>query len=312
MSTQESLRSAAVLEPASWHEEELGGAPSRWRSFLSHALSRPLQSIAALVFVSILAVAAIGPFLPLTDPNTQNLLARLSDPMTRDATGTLHVFGTDQLGRDILSRVVHGARVSIGVAVATVLIAGTFGSFIGLLAGYNGGLVDQVVMRVIDFQMAFPGLLFAIFLLYVLGSNISNLIILLALLSWISFARIARAQALTVKTQTYVESAHAMGCRPIRILLRHILPQLLPVLLVIAVFDFATVMLAEAGLSFLGLGVQPPDSSWGRMIAEGQQFVYSGGWWLFFIPGLAIFVTVLSARLSSELIQEWLGPVVNR
>lgn len=286
--------------------------PSLARLIINEAKRRPLQFGAFAVFLAILAIALVGPALPLADPNDQNLLGRLSEPMSTDASGTFHIAGTDQLGRDVLSRVVSGARVSIGVALVTVALAGIIGSTIGLIAGYYGGIVDQVVMRLIDLQMAFPSMLIAIFLLYLLGSNLTNLVFLLVLLSWVGFARMARAQTLTVKTQTYVESAQVLGCHPIRILLRHILPQLAPVLLVIAVFDFAGVMLAEAGLSFLGLGVQPPDSSWGRMIAEGQQFVYSGGWWLFLIPGLAIFVTVLSAKLSSDLFQEWLGPTAKR
>lgn len=286
----------------------LGDSRSAWRAAWESLRSRPayLVSVGALLLLVLLALA--GTLLPLPDAADQNLSERLSPPFTRSAEGTLHVAGTDQLGRDTLSRTVAGARVSLGIALATVLIAGPVGSVVGLVAGYRGGLFDQIVMRLVDLQMAFPTLLFAVFLLYLVGASVVNLVILLSILSWISYARMARAQTLSLRNQVFVESAAALGCSNARILFRHILPHLLPVLTVVAVFDFGAVMLAEAGLSFLGMGVQPPDVSWGRMISEGQSFIYSGGWWLFLIPGLAIFVAVLSARIASSWVQELLGP----
>ena len=312
---QERLSSAApVVRPAprpgqkSESQAALGNPPSPWSAAWDSLRSRPAYLISVGALLALVLLALAGTLLPLPDATDQQLSERLSPPLTRSADGTLHVAGTDQLGRDTLSRTVAGARVSLGIALATVLIASPIGSVVGLVAGYRGGLLDQIVMRLVDLQMAFPTLLFAVFLLYLVGASVVNLVILLSILSWISYARMARAQTLSLRNQVFVESAAALGCSNARILFRHILPHLLPVLTVVAVFDFGAVMLAEAGLSFLGMGVQPPDVSWGRMISEGQAFIYSGGWWLFLIPGLAIFSAVLSARIASSWVQELLGP----
>ncbi len=277
------------------------------RQLFRHLRRRPLQSASVIVLGLMVLLAIAGSALPMNDPQAQDLRARLSPPMTRTADGTLYVLGTDQLGRDVLSRIVIGARISLGIAFLAMIVSGVFGSAAGLLAGYRSGIADHAIMRLVDIQMAFPTILLAIFLLYLIGTTLLNLILLLSLMGWISYARMARAQTLSVKQQPFVESAIAIGAGSPRVLFRHILPHLAPVLLVIAVFDFATVMLAEAGLSFLGLGVQPPDTSWGRMIADGQAHVFTGGWWLFVFPGIAIFLTVLSARLSSTLILSRIG-----
>lgn len=175
------------------------------------------------------------------------------------------------------------------------------------MTGYFRGPVDHVVMRFADLQMAFPSLLLAIFMLYVVGPGIVPLIVLLSVLSWVGYARITRAQTLSLRTQPFVEAAVGLGATPARVLLRHVLPQLVPLLAMIFVLDFGTVMLAEAGLSFLGLGVQPPSASWGSMVADGREFVSSGAWWLFLTPGAAIFLTVFSANLTSRWVQSLLG-----
>lgn len=302
----------ATQSAGQWSEQQssqgLSQQRSVWHDVWSSLRGRPVHLLSVTILLVLVGLAVGGSALPLPDAGEQHLNARLSPPLTRTEDGTLHLAGTDQLGRDTLSRAIAGARVSLGIALATVLVAGPIGSIIGLVAGYRGGLVDQLVMRLVDLQMAFPTLLFAVFLLYLVGASVLNLVILLSILSWISYARMARAQTLALRNAVFVESATALGCSNLRILFRHILPHLVPVLTVVAVFDFGAVMLAEAGLSFLGLGVQPPDVSWGRMIAEGQAFIYSGGWWLFLLPGLAIFMTVLAARISSAWIQDFLEP----
>jgi len=272
-------------------------------SFILH----PFRSAVVLLLAAMLLVVLLGPVLPLPDPKTQALLDRLQPPLTRGSDGVLHVLGTDQLGRDVLSRVVAGGRVSVGVALLAVVIAGVAGSALGLVAGYRLGAVDQLVMRAADLQMAFPPLLLAVVLLYLLGPSLRNLVLLLAAFGWVAYARIARAQTLSLRGQPFVEGAVALGCTETRVLLRHVLPHLLPALVVTAVFEFAGVMLAEAGLSFLGLGVQPPAASWGLMLAQGQQFVTSGGWWLIAVPGLAIFLVTFPTNLASRWAQELLG-----
>jgi peptide/nickel transport system permease protein len=277
-------------------------------SVLRRSTRHPFGAVtfAGLILIALLAV--VGPALPLPDQERQSLRDRLLPPLSRDREGTLHLAGTDQLGRDVLSRTIAGARLSLGIAAGAVVISGFFGAMIGLIAGYRRGLPDFVAMRLVEIQMAVPPLLLAIFLLYLLGSSILNLIVLLSILNWWAYTRIVRGETLKLRSAAYIEAAVVAGCSQSRLLFRHLRPQLVPVLVVVAVLDFGAVMLAEAGISFLGFGVQPPDSSWGRMVAEGQTFVTTGAWWLFATPGLAIFATVLLARLSSSWVQEMLGP----
>lgn len=273
---------------------------------------RTVSAAAAAVLAMIVATVASAPMLPLPDPNAQTLADRVVPPLSRGADGTRYPAGTDQLGRDVLSRTVYGGRLSVAVAVAVVLLSSVTGSVVGLVAGYQLGWFDVAAMRLADFQMAFPPLLLAVFLLYELGPNIGNLVALLAAFGWVRYARVARAQTLALRALPFVEGAVGVGCSDRRILLRHLLPHLLPTLSVVAVFEFAGVMLAEAGLSFLGLGVQPPAASWGLMLSQGQQFVTTGGWWLIVAPGGAIFLTTLCANLSARWAQTLLqrGKVV--
>jgi peptide/nickel transport system permease protein len=195
----------------------------------------------------------------------------------------------------------------LALALAAVIVSGIFGTMLGLVAGYRGGIFDYAVMRLVDFQMAMPSLLLAIFLIYLLGPSLLNLVILLSVLSWSSYTRIVRSDTLGLRSADYVDAAIIGGANQRRILGKHILPQVLPVLSVAAVFDFSAVILAEAGISFLGFGVQPPQTSWGRMISEGQEFITTGAWWLFAAPGVSIILTVLSVRLGSSWVGHLLG-----
>ena len=278
-----------------------------WQKLRTAARRQPVGFVAAVAFVVLMLVILAGPFLPLPPGDAQALRDRLQPPLSRGADGTFHIAGTDQLGRDVLSRTLSGATVSLGVAGATVAVSGVVGAFIGLVAGYRRGGVDVIAMRLVDIQMAVPPLLLAIFLLYLIGTSLLNLVLLLSILSWWSYTRIVRAETLRLRNAPFVEAAIVAGCSQWRVLFRHVLPQMVPVLIVITIFDFSSVMLAEAGISFLGFGVQPPNSSWGRMIAEGQTFVTTGAWWLLGLPGLAIFVTVLLARLGSSWLQAVVG-----
>ncbi len=270
---------------------------------LRAARQQPFYAAAAALLFLMVAVAIAGPFLPLADPQAQSLQDRLLPPFSQGADGTFYIAGTDNLGRDTFARTVQGARLSIGIAAAAALIAGLIGSVIGVVAAYRGGTIDMLIMRMVDLQMAFPGLVLAIFLLYLLGSTVTNLVILLVIFSWAVFARMSRAQTLSLRNQAFVEGAVAVGATDARIIVRHIVPHLIPVMAIIGVFDFAGVMLAEAGLSFLGLGVQPPGISWGLMISQGREFINTGGWWLVIIPGLALSLTCLAANLTSRWIQ---------
>lgn len=264
-------------------------------------------SIAVAGFLLLVLVVVSSPVLPLPDAQEPNLIARLQAPGYVAADGTTHWLGTDQLGRDVLSRTLQGGRISLLVAALTVVISGTIGTAIGLLAGFRGGWFDSAVMRLVDFQMALPALLLAIFLLYIIGSSVTNLVILLSIMSWYSYTRVVRSEVLSLRNAVYVEAARCIGASDRRLMFKHMLPQVMPVLLVVAIFDFGVVMLTESGISFLGLGIQPPDTSWGRMISEGQTFITTGAWWVFAAPGAAIFLTVLSLRLSSDWIGRLLG-----
>lgn len=264
---------------------------------------QPFYASGAVFLLLAVLVAGLAPALPIADPAEQSLGDRLLPPLSQGADGTFYVAGTDQLGRDTFARTVHGARLSMGIAAAAAIIAGIAGSAVGVLAAYRGGFLDTVTMRLVDLQMAFPGLVLAIFLLYIIGSSVLNLVLLLVFFSWATFARMARAQTLSLRNQAFVQGAVAVGAGDIRIVVWHILPHLVPVLAIVAVFDFAGVMLAEAGLSFLGLGVLPPDISWGLMLSQGCEYVNTGGWWLVLLPGLALSLTALAANLTSRWIQ---------
>lgn len=280
-----------------------GRVPRIWTEVRRH----PSYAAAAGVLVLVVGLAVLGPLLPMRDATTPVLSDRLLPPLSTGESGTFYLAGTDHLGRDILPRLISGAQVTVGIAALVSVIGTVLGTTLGLLSGYRGGFVDALVMRIADLQMAFPSLLLAIFMLYILGSGILQLIGLLAVLSWISYARMCRAQTMSLRRQPFVEAAIALGASPSRVLFRHILPQLSPLLAMLVVLDFGTVMLAEAGLSFLGLGVQPPSTSWGAMVNNGREFISSGAWWLFITPGLAIFITVFAANLTSRWAQELLG-----
>ena len=258
-----------------------------------------------VLLLTILA-AVFAPALAPYSPTKQDLGDRLQPPIWWGGT-TAHVLGTDQLGRDLLSRMLFGARVTLFVSVAVVLIAGTFGIVVGLVSGYVGGLTDTVIMRVIDTLLAFPGILLALVILYAVGPSVTLLVVVLSINGWMVYARMARGSVLTLRKAEYVEAAEVVGARPTRVMFRHLLPNLASPLLTLAVLEFARIILAEAALSFLGYGVQPPKSSWGLMIAQGQNYL-SSAWWLVVIPGIAISLTVLASNLFASWLRIYADP----
>jgi len=254
---------------------------------------------AAVPLVAYVVVAVVGPWVLPYDPVATATGDRLRAPGTLLADGTRTWLGTDQLGRDLLAQVVAGARISLTVAVATVAIGGLLGAAVGLLAGYFGRWWDAVTMRVADIQLAFPGLLLAILIAAVLGPSVRNVIITLAVTRWVSFARVARASALAVRGRDFVASARVIGAGHGRILTRYILPQAAPPLLVLAAVEIGLVVLSEASLSFLGLGVPLDEASWGATIANGRDYLGSA-WWIATIPGIALAGLVLSVSVLSD------------
>lgn len=262
----------------------------RWvRRFL-----RNRQALAgALIVLMFASTALFAPILAPHSPSTQNLREDLHPPRAD------HLFGQDKLGRDVLSRVIYGARVSLLVGLLVVGIAGTVGLFIGAVAGYAGGRVDELLMRLVDILLAFPGIVLAIGLSAVLGPSLRNVLLALSVIGWTGYARLVRGEVLAWREREFVTAAVALGAEPVRVLARHIIPQLLAPLLVQATFGMAGAIVAEASLSFLGLGVQPPTPSWGAMVNEGRSFLLIAPHIALF-PGLAIMLTVLGLNLLGD------------
>jgi peptide/nickel transport system permease protein len=261
---------------------------------------------AAILLVVGICAAAPGWIAP-ADPNEQNLLARFTRPATRSADGTLAVLGTDQLGRDVLSRVVHGAKTSVLIGLSAVLVAGAVGTGLGLLAGMRGGPWDHAIMRLADMQFAFPFILLAITVIGVLGASVRNIILVVGLSNWCAYARVVRAETLAIREKAFVDAARALGVPLGSIVRRHVLPNVSASLIVVATFGVAGAILTEAGLSFLGLGVPLEIPSWGGMLAEGRQFVDTR-YWLALFPGAALFVTVLGINLLGDALRDALDP----
>jgi peptide/nickel transport system permease protein len=275
------------------------GATSASRSFLGD-LWRDKAGFFGLMFLIVLVLLAVfAPLIAPYDPAAQQLTDRLQPPAWTAEGTSAHLLGTDNLGRDVLSRLLFGARVSILVGFAVVAIAGTFGVVAGLIAGYKGGRVDSVVMRVVDTQVAFPGLLLALIILTVVGPSPTTVIIVLSINGWMVYARVTRGAVLSVKERGYVEAAELVGAKSKRVIFRHILPGLTAPLLTLVILEFARIILAEAALSFLGLGIQPPQTSWGLDVAIGRDYIFNS-WWLVTFPGIAIALTVLSANMVAS------------
>lgn len=276
-----------------------GPGPALWKQLRK---SIPAQ-IGLAILVFIIALATIGPVFGL-DPERQNLASRLLPPWWLG--GGEGWLGTDQLGRDVLARLMHGARVSLFVAVLAVMIGGTLGVTLGVVAGYFGRLLDSIIMRMADVQLAFPNILLMILIVGVLGPSVPTLIAVLGVTSWVLYARVVRGQVLSIRQSEYIEAAAAIGVPDWRIIAEHVVPNTLPVVIVIASFSAAQMIIAESALSFLGLGVQPPDSSWGRMLADSRDHLTTSPW-LAIAPGVAIVATVLSINL----IGDWLRDVID-
>jgi len=281
-------------------------ARARWRR-TRVLLGAGGARLGAAILLATAACAAVPGLLAPLDPNEQRLLARFTPPASRTADGTLAVLGTDQLGRDILSRVIHGARTSVLIGLSAVLLAGALGTGLGLAAGIRGGPWDHAVMRLADLQFAFPFILLAITVIGVLGPSIRNIVLVVGLSNWCAYARVVRAETLALRERAFVDAARALGAPLGRVVWRHVLPNVSASLIVVATFGVAGAILTEAGLSFLGLGVPLEIPSWGGMLAEGRQFVDTR-YWLALFPGAALFVTVMGINLLGDALRDALDP----
>lgn len=277
------------------------------------AMFKDVFVLAASVFLLALLIgAAFANFIAPFDPLLPNIFANRLPPMSvatgMDGSEQLHLLGTDALGRDMLSRLIFGARASLSVAAVSVLISGILGTILGLLAGFYGALTESIIMRAVDAFMAVPSLLIALFVLFIIGGGLVNMVIIFALVRWVVYARLARGITLSLKETSFVEAARAIGASDARILFRHILPNMMSPILVLATLEVALLVLAEAGLSFLGFGLLPPEPSWGLMIARGREYMREA-WWMITLPGLAIFLTTLSLNLVANWLRTIMDPV---
>jgi peptide/nickel transport system permease protein len=256
-----------------------------------------------LILVAMALAALLANVISPADPLAGNLQARLVAPFTRAD----HLLGTDPIGRDVLARLIYGARISLFVGSVSVLAAFVLGGLLGLLAGYVGGWVDTVLMRVADVQLSFPSFLLAISLMAVLGAGLVNVILALSINGWVRYARVMRSGVLPLRQVDYVAAARVAGGGPVRIMLRHVLPNVVTPVLVLATLALGGNIIAESSLSFLGLGVDPQTPSWGSMLSDGRAYLDSA-WWVAALPGLAISITVLSVNLLGDWLRDQLDP----
>jgi peptide/nickel transport system permease protein len=263
-----------------------------------------LAGLGALLLALAAFSAVAAPWLAPHDPAAISLASRLAPPFSDG-----HVLGTDALGQDVLSRVIYGARVSLLVGLTAVAISGVLGVTLGLLAGYYGKWLDDIIMRIGEVQLAFPTIILYVAVMAVLGPGLLKLIAVIGVVGWVQYARVERAMALSVKQQEYVEAARAMGASDRVIMLRHILPNTLGPIIVIASFGLASTIVIEASLSFLGLGLPPSVPSWGSMLADGRDYLRAG-WWVATFPGIALTLTVLAVNLLGDWLRDELDPLL--
>ncbi len=281
----------------------LSGAGNLWRS-----LDWPLRIASALLILFVI-VAVFGPWLTPYDPLTGSLRARLVPPAWQEGGSWAHPFGTDRLGRDILSRIIAGARISLTVCVMVIAIAGAIGTAVGTAAGYFGGWTDRVLMRLVDLALSFPVILLALLLGAISGPSFANIIIVISVVLWSQYARMARGETLKIRNEDYVDLARTSGLSDVKIIWRHILPNIAPALIVIATLQIGVVIVLEASLSFLGVGVPPPAPSWGSMVADGRSYIASA-WWLCIVPGSAILLTVMAVNLVGDALADRINPAL--
>jgi peptide/nickel transport system permease protein len=271
--------------------------------------TRRLVLAGGLFVLALVVVAAAAPWLAPQDPTRQSLRARLKAPTLEAPDGRAHLLGTDHLGRDVLSRMLWGARVSLLVGFAAVGVGGLVGAGLGIVAGYRGGWADTIIMTLADAQLAFPFILLAIGIIAVLGPSFPTLIVVIGLSGWMSYARVLRSQVLVLRSREFVDAIHALGGSMPRVIARHIVPNVLSSLVVIATLELARSIVLEATLSFLGLGVQPPTPSWGGMVQEGREYLDSA-WWISTSPGLLLMLTSLAVSRTGDWLRDLLDPTL--
>jgi peptide/nickel transport system permease protein len=282
-------------------------APARWRTRFADIPLGAGGTAALLMCVVVLIASVGGRWLAPYDPNASDYAAVMLPPAWMTDGLWSHPLGTDQLGRDLLSRLIVGTQIAMVVGIGTSVLAGVIGVALGLLAGYAGGAIDAVISRVVDAFLALPFILLALAFISALGTGIYNILLVLVLTNWAPYARLVRSEAIAIKRRDFVTLAQMAGVSPLRIIMRHILPNAANSILVLAVLDIGRAVILESSLSFLGLGIQPPDISWGLMLADGRTYM-TIAWWLTVVPGLLIVLTVLCFNTVGERLRAWLDP----
>ena len=283
------------------HSADIGESDTLLDKLAQLVRQNKLAVFSALVILAIIILAVFAPVFSPYDPAAQSLRERLAAPSAE------HWLGTDKLGRDILSRIIYGARVSLVIGLLPTFISMFIGTILGLFAGYYGGKTDFVIMRLADIMLAFPSLLLAMVVMYTLGGGIVNIFIALSLVNWASTARVVRAQTLSLKEAEYVEAARSMGVRKTTIIVRHILPNCLPSLIVLFTLNLPSAILSESSLSFLGVGAQPPSASWGLAVTEGKRYLFSEPW-VPLAPSVAIMILVMAFNFLGDGLRDVLDP----
>ncbi|MGH7264133.1 MAG: ABC transporter permease [Candidatus Rokuibacteriota bacterium] len=302
---------AAALPDRASGVEAAEDAPSGVRHFLAEVVRSPKGLSGFVVLVLALATAALAPWLAPHDPAEQVIAHRFLPPAYAEGGTAALPLGGDNLGRDILSRVIHGTRTSVVVALVVITVIVLIGTAVGLVSGYYGGVVDTVLMRIVDFQLSFPFILLALLLLAILGKGFWTLVLALSVAFWINIARLVRGEALRLRELDFVQASRSIGVADGQIILQHLLPNALPTLIVLATLDVAVIVIAEAAMSFLGLGIQPPTPSWGMMISDGRNYLYES-YWMTLAPGLAIMVTAIGVNLLGDFLRDTYDPRLAR
>ena len=279
----------------------------RVKQFIKELIRCRTAFLGAIIVLSFILIAIFAPFIAPNDPLKASIINRLRPPFWMDRGNITFLLGADEIGRDILSRIIYGARVSILVGLVTVAISGFLGTLLGSFAGYFRGRFDAILSRFADLLLSFPYLIFAIFLMSIVGPGFFNLIVILCFKSWVNFFRLSRGEMISEKTKEYVEAAQALGESDIKIIFKEILPNIIHSLLVLATLRVGFFIILEASLSFLGLGIQPPTPAWGSMINSGRAYMLSA-WWVSTIPGIALLILVLSINLLGEGLRDILDP----
>ena len=301
----------AASAPAKVALGDLEDVPLQTRSSRQAALRRLLRlrwglAAGGILFL-IVAISALAPWIAPHDPLAVNIRHRLAPPAWMEGGTTQHLLGTDPVGRDLLSRMIYGGRVSLVIGVAAVILSASIGVMLGLGAGYVGGGTDWTIMTLVNVMLTFPFVLLALAVIAVLGPSLVNMIIVLGVAGWPIYARVVRAETMAIREREFVLAGRALGMSHARIVFRQILPNLVSAIVVIATLQVAQVIILESFLSFLGLGIQPPTPAWGNMLGEGRVYMLNS-WWIATFPGLAIFVTTLAINLMGNALRDWLDP----